>query len=77
MRARAHAEPVQPTPMRQAARVALARAAYSRADVVLLDDPLSAVDAKVAEHLFERCISNAPGALMAGRTRLLVTHQTQ
>ena len=54
-------------------RVALARALYANADVYLLDDPLSAVDAHVGNHLFERCICGA----MAGKTRVLVTHQTQ
>ena len=43
----------------QRARVALARAAYSLADVVLLDDPLSALDARVGAAVFERCISNS------------------
>ena len=54
-------------------RVALARAVYAAADVYLLDDPLSAVDAHVGKHLFERCICGA----LAGTTRVLVTHQTQ
>jgi ATP-binding cassette, subfamily C (CFTR/MRP), member 1 len=54
-------------------RVALARAAYAGADVVLLDDPLSAVDAHVGRHLFEKCIKG----VMAGSTRILVTHQLQ
>ena len=40
----------------QKARVALARAIYHKADITLIDDALSAVDAHVAEHLFERAI---------------------
>ena len=46
----------------QKARLALARAAYARCDVALLDDPLSAVDAKVASALFAQCIG--PEGLM-------------
>jgi len=38
----------------QKARINLARATYREADVYLLDDPLSAVDTKVARHLFEK-----------------------
>ncbi len=57
----------------QKARVALARAAYSDRNVMLLDDPLSAVDPHVAKHLFDDCICGA----MRGRTRVLVTHQLQ
>lgn len=45
----------------QKQRVALARAVYSDADVYLLDDPLSAVDAHVAQHLFEQVISSSTG----------------
>ncbi|KAK3721425.1 hypothetical protein QZH41_020679, partial [Actinostola sp. cb2023] len=37
----------------QRARVGLARAVYSEADIFLLDDPLSAVDAKVGQHIFD------------------------
>ena len=40
----------------QRARVSLARAVYADAGVYLLDDPLSAVDSKVGEHIFEQCI---------------------
>lgn len=38
----------------QKARVTLARAVYAEADIYLLDDPLSAVDPKVANHIFEQ-----------------------
>ena len=57
----------------QKARVSIARAAYANADVVLLDDPLSAVDAHVAEVLFNECVRG----LLGSKTRLLVTNQLQ
>ena len=57
----------------QRARVSLARAIYSDADIYLLDDPLSAVDAKVGKHMFDRCIKE----FLAQRVRILVTHQLQ
>ncbi|XP_018534346.1 ATP-binding cassette sub-family C member 4 isoform X2 [Lates calcarifer] len=41
----------------QKARLNLARAVYQEADIYLLDDPLSAVDAEVGKHLFEQVIS--------------------
>ena len=40
----------------QRARISLARALYMDADIYLLDDPLSAVDASVSRHLFERYV---------------------
>ncbi|TFK36263.1 multidrug resistance-associated ABC transporter [Crucibulum laeve] len=55
----------------QKARVSLARAAYSQSDIVLLDDPLSAVDAYVGKAILENCLVNGP---LANRTRILVTH---
>ena len=39
----------------QKQRLSLARAVYQEADVYLLDDPLSAVDAHVGRHIFENC----------------------
>ncbi|KAF9109213.1 hypothetical protein BGX27_007864 [Mortierella sp. AM989] len=56
----------------QKQRVALARAAYQDADIYLLDDPLSAVDAHVDQHLWQSLIG--PNGLLKDKTRLLVTH---
>ncbi|KAI7895794.1 P-loop containing nucleoside triphosphate hydrolase protein [Mucor mucedo] len=55
----------------QKARVALARAVYSRAQNVMMDDVLSAVDAHTAKHLFKKCLQSP---LMSGRTQILITH---
>ncbi|XP_050501656.1 ATP-binding cassette sub-family C member 4-like isoform X2 [Diabrotica virgifera virgifera] len=57
----------------QRARLNLARAVYTSADIYLLDDPLSAVDTRVGKHLFEKCIKGFLGS----KTRILVTHQLQ
>jgi len=58
----------------QRARIALARACYQTADLYLLDDVLSAVDAHVAQHLVARCLH---GLLRErGATVVLVTHHT-
>ncbi|XP_068761708.1 ATP-binding cassette sub-family C member 4-like [Montipora capricornis] len=57
----------------QRARVELARAVYFNADIYLLDDPLSAVDTKVGQHIFQNCIST----LLHDKTRLMITHNCQ
>ena len=49
------------------------RAVYSGRDIVLLDDPLSAVDAHVGKHIFFECIKN----ILHGKTVIFVTHQLQ
>uniref|UniRef100_A0A8C6P277 ABC-type glutathione-S-conjugate transporter n=1 Tax=Nothobranchius furzeri TaxID=105023 RepID=A0A8C6P277_NOTFU len=58
----------------QKQRVSLARAVYRKADVYLLDDPLSAVDAHVGQHIFDKVIG--PKGVLRGKTRVLVTHGT-
>uniref|UniRef100_A0A5F9DCU3 Multidrug resistance-associated protein 4 n=1 Tax=Oryctolagus cuniculus TaxID=9986 RepID=A0A5F9DCU3_RABIT len=57
----------------QKARVNLARAVYQDADIYLLDDPLSAVDAEVSRHLFQQCICQT----LHEKITILVTHQLQ
>jgi ATP-binding cassette subfamily C (CFTR/MRP) protein 1 len=56
----------------QKQRISLARSCYSDADLYLLDDPLSAVDAHVGKHIFEEVIG--PTGMLKTKTRLLVTH---
>ncbi|KAK0630981.1 P-loop containing nucleoside triphosphate hydrolase protein [Bombardia bombarda] len=58
----------------QKQRVSLARALYSTAGLVLLDDCLSAVDSRTANHIFLNAIK---GDLMKGRTCVLATHHTR
>ncbi|KAJ7176830.1 P-loop containing nucleoside triphosphate hydrolase protein [Mycena filopes] len=58
----------------QKARVSLARAVYSRASILILDDILSAVDVHTAHHIYHSCIK---GHLMRGRTVILVSHHIQ
>ena len=57
----------------QQARVSLARAVYADADLYLLDDPLSAVDYKVGQHIFESCFKD----LLGEKTRVLTSHHEQ
>ncbi|CAM9538697.1 unnamed protein product [Bubo scandiacus] len=56
----------------QKQRVNLARAIYQNASIYLLDDPLSAVDAHVGQHIFEHVLG--PNGLLKDKTRVLVTH---
>ncbi|SPO00662.1 related to ATP-binding cassette transporter protein YOR1 [Cephalotrichum gorgonifer] len=55
----------------QKQRLNIARAIYFNADIVLMDDPLSAVDAHVGRHIFDQAISG----LLKGKCRILATHQ--
>jgi ATP-binding cassette subfamily C (CFTR/MRP) protein 4 len=57
----------------QKARISLARAVYREADIYLLDDPLSAVDAHVANQIFYGCIRD----YLKDKYVILVTHQIQ
>ncbi|VVA24252.1 PREDICTED: ABC transporter [Prunus dulcis] len=57
----------------QKQRIQLARAVYSDADIYLLDDPFSAVDAHTAAILFHDCVM----AALARKTVILVTHQVE
>ncbi|KWU44771.1 ABC transporter [Rhodotorula sp. JG-1b] len=57
----------------QRQRVSIARTLYYDADVVLLDDPLSAVDAHVGNHIFQHAIQG----MLKDKTVILVTHALQ
>ena len=57
----------------QRQRISLARCVYKYFDIVLLDDPLSAVDQQVGKHIFTQCIKD----YLKGKTVLFVTHQLQ
>jgi ATP-binding cassette subfamily C (CFTR/MRP) protein 1 len=59
----------------QKQRLSIARALYKSADLFLLDDPLSALDAQVAQDVFEKCVQGAMAE--RGATRVLVTNQLQ
>ncbi|KAJ7919496.1 hypothetical protein B0H13DRAFT_2430321 [Mycena leptocephala] len=55
----------------QKARCTLARAIYSKAEILLLDDVLAALDVHTSKWIVEKCFS---GDLVKGRTVVLVTH---
>lgn len=52
-------------------RLTLARAFYSRAGIIIMDDVFSALDAHVGKHIYDNAIM---GELSKGRTRILATH---
>ena len=54
----------------QRARVSLALAANADADLYVLDDPLSAVDFKIGQHIFEKCVKE----LLGNKTRMMASH---
>ena len=54
----------------QKARVSIARAVYANTDIILMDDPLSALDAHVKKKVFDDVLWKE----LNGKTRLLVTH---
>jgi ABC-type multidrug transport system fused ATPase/permease subunit len=55
----------------QKQRLSLARAVYFDADIILMDDPLSAVDAHVGRHIVDHAICG----LLQDKCRILATHQ--
>jgi len=54
----------------QKARIALARAVYKQPDILIMDDPISALDAHVRKAVFEQVFVG----IMKQKTRILVTH---
>ena len=57
----------------QKARVALARAVYKRPDIVLMDDPMSALDTHVRKKICQEVVFG----LLKDKTRILVTHAVE
>lgn len=58
----------------QRSRLSLARALYSRAELLVIDDIFSAVDTHVGRHLLDHALA---GDLAKGRTRIIATHNVQ
>jgi ABC-type multidrug transport system fused ATPase/permease subunit len=56
----------------QKARVSLARAIYSKAEIVILDDVLSALDVHTSRWIVDRCFR---GELVTGRTMIIVVRK--
>ncbi|XP_043693690.1 ABC transporter C family member 3-like isoform X1 [Telopea speciosissima] len=57
----------------QKQRIQIARALYHDADIYLLDDPFSAVDAHTGTHLFKECLMG----ILSSKTVIYVTHQVE
>lgn len=57
----------------QKARLSLARAVYTNPDIILLDDPISALDAIVKKKIFKQVFNG----LLCDKTRILVTHAVE
>lgn len=53
----------------QKQRISLARAVYSKADIYMLDDPLSAVDSHVAKHIFDNVIG--PDGILKDKVKFI------
>ncbi|XP_054157502.1 ABC transporter C family member 3-like [Oppia nitens] len=58
----------------QKQRVNLARAVYSGSDIYIMDDPLSAVDSHVGQHIMTNIFDSKSG-ILRNKTRILVTNQ--
>jgi ATP-binding cassette, subfamily C (CFTR/MRP), member 1 len=54
----------------QKARISLARAVYQDSDIILMDDPISALDANVRKKIFKYVFQG----VLKEKTRVLVTH---
>lgn len=54
----------------QKARVSLARAVYANKDILLMDDPISALDANVRKNIFKQVFDG----ICKDKTRILATH---
>ncbi|KNC52272.1 uncharacterized protein AMSG_01099 [Thecamonas trahens ATCC 50062] len=57
----------------QKQRVSIARAVYTDAEIYIMDDPLSAVDAEVGKNIFDKCING----VLRSKTRVLTTNHLQ
>ena len=54
----------------QKARLGLARAVYANSDIILMDDPVSALDPRVRKKVIQNCLLG----YLKDRTRVLITH---